>query len=92
MGRKSLADKLLEPYKEEKPGEDTWLVIYDFHETKPTTKFYDNLQRIKAKTQGKLIQYSVYMTSDQRASKAIRDLVRHYKGEATLFKGQLVDL
>jgi hypothetical protein len=93
MGRRSLADKLYEPYREEEPGEDTWLVIYDFQGMKPSTKFYDNLHRIQAQTrEGKLIQYSVYMTRDQRAAKAIRDLVQHYQGEATLFKGHLIDL
>ena len=92
MGRRSLADKLFEPYMEEDPGEDSWLVIYDFQGVKPTTKFYDNLKRIQAQTQeGKLIQYSVYMTKDQRAAKAIRDLVQHYHGEATLFKGELAE-
>ena len=93
MGRRSIAEKILEPYLEEDPGEDTWLILYDFHETKPTNKFYDNLKRIQAKTrEGKLIQYSVYMTRDKRAAKAIRDLVQHYKGVATLFKGELADI
>jgi hypothetical protein len=92
MGRRSLADKLLEPYLEEEPGEDTWLILYDFHGTKTTTKFYDNPKRIQTQTEGKLIQYSAYMTNDQRAAKAIRDLVHHYQGEATLFKGHLIDL
>ena len=92
MGRRSLADKILEPYLEENPGEDTWLILYDFHATKPTTKFYQNLKRIQAQTEGRLIQYSAYMTHDQRAAKAIQDLVHHYQGKTTLFKGQLVDL
>jgi hypothetical protein len=91
MGRRSIADKMLEPYLEEEPGEDTWLILYDFHKTKPTNKFYDNLKRIQTQTEGKLIQYSAYMTRDQRAAKAIRDLVHHYHGETTLFKGQLVN-
>ena len=61
-------------------------IIYDFQGTKPTA-------RAQAQTQeGKLIQYSVYMTKDQRAAKAIKDLVQHYQREATLFKGQLADL
>ena len=90
MGRRSLADQFLESYMDEDPGEDSWLVLYDFHGTKPTNKFYDNLRRIKAQTRkGQLIQYSVYMTRDRRAAKAIRDLVQYYKGEATLFKGEL---
>lgn len=32
------------------------------------------------------------MTRNHRAAKSIKDLVQHYKGEATLFKGQLTDL
>ena len=30
MGRKSLAEKIFEEYKDQEPGENTWLVIYDF--------------------------------------------------------------
>ncbi len=43
MGRKSLADKIFEGHREEEPGEDTWLVIYDFQGVKPSNKFYDNI-------------------------------------------------
>jgi hypothetical protein len=74
-------------------GEDTWLVIYDFQGVKPSTKFHDNLKRIQDKEiDGALIQYSAYMTHDGRAAKALRDLVLHYKGDVTVFKGNLADL
>jgi hypothetical protein len=93
MGRRSLAQQLFEEYKKEPPGEDTWLIIYDFPGIKPTGKFYDNLNRIKTMaTDGQLVQYSVYMTRDQRAAKAIRDLVKHYDGQVMMFKGELADL
>jgi len=93
MGRKSLAHQIFEEYKKEKPGEDTWLIIYDFPGIKPTGKFYDNLKRIKSlANDGQLVQYSVYMTRDQRAAKATRDLVKHYDGQVMMFKGELVDL
>ena len=81
MGRKSLAQQIFEEYKDEETGEDTWLIIYDFPGIKPTGKFYDNLNRIKSYAKdGQLVQYSVYMTRDQRAAKAMRDLVKHYDG------------
>ncbi len=93
MGRRSLAQQIFEEYKNQEPGHDTWLIIYDFPGIKPTGKFYDNLNRIKTMaTDGQLVQYSVYMTRDQRAAKATRDLVKHYDGQVMMFKGELVDL
>jgi hypothetical protein len=93
MGRRSLAKKIFEEYLEEEPGEDTWLIIYDFPGMKPTSKFYDNLNRIKALAEdGQLVQYSVFMTRDQRAAKAMRDLVKHYDGQVMMFKGELAYL
>ncbi len=93
MGRRSLAEKLYEEYKKEEPGEDTWLIIYDFPGIKPTTKFYDNLNRIKTLAiDGQLVQYSVFMTRDQRAAKTTRDLVKHYDGQVMMFRGEPVDL
>jgi len=93
MGRRSLVEQIWEKYVEEPKGEETWLVIYDFQETNPTTKFYDNINRIQILTEdGQLIQYSVYMTRDQRAAKAIRDLVKHYKGQVFTFKGEITEI
>ncbi len=93
MGRRSLAKKIFDEYKEEEPGDDTWLIIYDFPGMKPTSKFYDNLNRIKALAEdGQLVQYSVFMTRDQRAAKAMRDLVKHYEGQVMMFKGEQADL
>ena len=85
--------KIFEEYKNQEPGEDTLLIIYDFPGMKPTGKFYDNLNIIKSlANDGRLVQYSVYMTRDQRAAKATRDLVKHYDGQVMMFKGELVDL
>ena len=93
MGRKSLAEQFFEEYKDQEPGENTWLVIYDFPNMKPTTKFYDNLNRIKTLAMdGQLVQFSVYMTRDQRAAKATRDLVKLYDGQVMMFRGELTDL
>ncbi|TFH14262.1 hypothetical protein E4H04_10535 [Candidatus Bathyarchaeota archaeon] len=38
-----------------------------------------------------LIQFSVFRTSDQRAAKAVRDLVEYYDCQVFLFKDELVD-
>ena len=93
MGRKSLAEQIFEPYSKEEPGNNTWLVIYDFQDSKPTTKFYNNINRIRGLAEdGQLVQFSVYMTKDQRAAKSVRDLVRHYDGQVMMFQGELVDL
>jgi hypothetical protein len=93
MGRRSLAEQIWEHYSEEETGNETWLVIYDFKNTKPPTKLYDNLHRIKAFAEdGDLIQFSVFMTNDQRAAKAVRDLIRHYDGQVTVFRGELTEL
>ena len=92
MGRRSLADHLFEPYSDEEPGSDTWLVRNDFQRIKPSSKFYDNLYRIRALAEdGELIQYSAYMTREKRAAKTIRDLVQHYEGLVTVFRGELAE-
>jgi hypothetical protein len=93
MGRKSIADQIFDQYSEEDPGDSTWIIVYDFQGVKPTTKFYDNLHRIQSKAEdGQLIQYSVYVTHDRRAAKAVKQLVLHYKGDVTVFRGELADL
>ena len=93
MGRKSIAEQLWEQYIEDEKGTDSWLIIYDFKNTKPPTKLYDNIKRIKNLAKdGELIQFSVFMTGDRRAAKAIRDLIRHYDGQVTVFRGEPSEL
>ena len=58
MGRRNLAQQIFEEYEKEDPGEDTWLIIYDFPGIKPTGKFYDNLHRIKTMaTDGQVMMF-----------------------------------
>jgi len=68
------------------------LVVYDFQGVKPTTKFYNNISRIMNLAEGQLIQYSVFMTGDRRAAKAVKDLVQHYGGQVFLFRGEMTKL
>jgi len=42
--------------------------------------------------EGQLIQYSVFMTGDRRAAKAVKDLVQHYGGQVFLFRGEMTKL
>ena len=93
MGRRSLAEQLWNQYSQEEKGKETWLVIYDFQGNKPPTKLYNNIHRIRAYAgDGDLIQFSVYMTRDRRAAKAVRDLIRHYDGQVTVFRGEPTEL
>jgi hypothetical protein len=90
MGRRSIADKLFERHKKKEKGDSTMLVVYDFTVSRPPTKFWDNLKRLQDLSEGSLVQYSVFMTRDMRGALAAVDLVKHYKGDVMLFRGQQV--
>lgn len=92
MGRDSIADKIYEKYREkEEEGRHTWLILYDFNEVKPSTRFWDNLKRLQNKSEdSSLLQYSVFMTHDSRVAEAVADLVRYYDGDVLKFRGKLV--
>jgi len=92
MGRRSLADQFFEHYREEEPGELVWLVLHSFEKMKTSGKFYDNLTRVMALAkEGTMLQYSRVMTQDQRAAKTVRDLVLHYGGDVSMFRGEIFD-
>ncbi|MBD3207111.1 hypothetical protein GF319_12320 [Candidatus Bathyarchaeota archaeon] len=91
MGRESIADKIFEKYKEREKGNRTWLILYDFNEVKPSTRFWDNLKRLQNKSEySSLLQYSVFMTRDRRVAEAAADLVKYYDGEVLKFRGELI--
>ncbi len=91
MGRESLADRFFEKYREEEKGSQTWLILYDFKEVKPSTRFWENLKRLQEKSvESTLVQYSVLMTRDERVAKAAADLVMYYGGDVVKFRGELV--
>jgi hypothetical protein len=91
MGRESIADKIFEKYKEREKGNRTWLILYDFNEVKPSTRFWDNLKRLQKKSEySSLLQYSVFMTRDRRVAEAAADLVKYYDGEVLKFRGELI--
>jgi hypothetical protein len=92
MGRKSIAEKMYQRHEHKEKGESTWLVVYDFTKSKPPTNFWDNLKHLQNLSEGSLVQYSVFMTRDMRGAYAAVDLVKHYKGDALLFKGQQISM
>jgi hypothetical protein len=94
MARKSLAEILYEE-AEDAPGVEgeEWLLLYDFEEIKPGTKFYTNLARLSAlKGKTELIQYSALLTSSRRVALAARNLAAHYGAKTTVFKVVETDL
>jgi len=92
MGRRSLADQFFEYYREEEPGELACVVFYDFEKMNPSKRFYHNLTRTMVLAgDGIMVQYSCFMTQDQRAAKTLRDLVLHYGGKVIMFRGEQFD-
>jgi hypothetical protein len=75
MGRKSIAQKIIESLKEEH-GEADWIVCYDFIDGQPVGRFYHNLQEILRTLGGKMIQYSVFR-GPEKASSAVKELAEY---------------
>ncbi len=66
--------------------------LSDFEKMKPSRRFYNNLKRTMVLAEdGIMLQYSCFMTQDQRAAKTVRDLVLHYGGEVSVFRGEIVE-
>ena len=69
MGRKSLVLKNYEDSEDIEEESGTWLVLYDFNGIKPSSKFWDNLHRIKNLAgSGDLIQYSAFISNSKRGA------------------------
>jgi len=76
MGRKSIAQKIIENLEEERSEAD-WIVCYDFRDEQPVGRFYHNLQEILSSLGGEMIQYSVFRGSE-KASNAVKELAEYY--------------
>ena len=93
MGRKSLAEKYYEAFEGEDESDGTWIVLYDFKGIKPSSKFWDNINRlIDIAWNGSLIQYSAFMTDNRRAASTMVRLARHYGGKVEVFKGERINV
>ena len=88
MPRISHAEQLYEETVElaEEPGTN-WLILYDFHDTKPNSRFWTNIRRLMTHDPGaNLIQYSALKTTSRRVAAATKMLVEHYLGTAMTFR------
>ncbi|NIN69930.1 MAG: hypothetical protein GTO63_35655 [Anaerolineae bacterium] len=83
MVNHSIAHQLLDD-RDDEAGQ--WIIVYDFIENKPNPNFWANLKRVSETHGGSLIQYSVYKTGSLREAKAVKGLVKHYGGEAIVFR------
>jgi hypothetical protein len=83
MGRKSVAQKIIENLEEEQ-GEADWIVCYDFRDEQPVGRFYHNLEEVLRTLGGEMIQYSVFR-GPERASKAVKGLAEYYGAMVKMF-------
>ena len=88
MGRKSIAEKLLEGLPKSDSFDKTFLVLYDFTKGKATGDFYNNLERITEATEdgASLVQYSAYRTTSMKAAIAVGQLAARYGAKTALYE------
>ncbi|MCW4050743.1 MAG: hypothetical protein NWE89_13515 [Candidatus Bathyarchaeota archaeon] len=92
MGRRSLAEIILDQIPEYPDEESQWIVLYDFRDMKPNPNFWKNLDRVKMKMgDGHNPQFSVFLTNKRKAAIAAARLARHYKAEVLVYKVQEQD-
>ena len=92
MGRRSLAEELLEKAEQYEEIKGTWLVIYDFKGVKPSPRFWGNLKRLMGLLgEGSLVQYSVFRTGSRRGAVVAIMLAEHYGAEVLTFQGEEKD-
>lgn len=92
MGRRSLAEELLEKAEQYEEIKRTWLGIYDFKGVKPSPKFWGNLKRLMRRLgEGSMVQYSVFKTGSRRGAVAAVMLAEHYRAQVITFKGEEKD-
>ncbi len=84
MGRKSVADKIIESL-EVVADDSVWILCYNFHAKTPLSRFYTNGDRIITKLGGKMIQYSVFL-GPVMASTALHNLAERYGGKVNKFQ------
>jgi hypothetical protein len=90
MGRKSIAQSILDGITGTDDDKAVFLVAYDFRKMNASTRFYENLHRIAEKTSSGLVQYSVFMTRDRKSAIAVAKLAEHYGAEAIVVQGDLL--
>jgi len=86
MGRKSVAEQLIEEFKNEPEGPGLYILAYDFS-SRISNRFWTNLNIIlKRGGGGHTFQRSIVLVTSEKATRIIAKLVKHYGGEADAFK------
>jgi len=92
MGRRSLAEELLEKAEQYEEIKGNWLVIYDFKGVKPSPRFWGNLKRLmRLLGEGSMVQYSVFKTGSRKGAAATVMLAEHYGAQVLTFRGREAD-
>jgi len=81
MGRKSVAQHILDDLKEDEDKEGLYLVLYDFDRTYDRVippKFFKNLNRLIARLPIERLQYSVLICKTLKAARAVKLLAKRY--------------
>lgn len=84
MGRKSIANKIIEALPEEE-DDSRWVICYDFTTGSPIHRFYRNRNRIISRLGGIMVQYSVFLGSKKSAD-AVTELARRYGAHVSRFR------
>ena len=84
MGRRSIAQKIIDGIDENIQSDFQNIVVYDFREKEATHRFWKNLNKIVGVKGGEMLQYSVYYGPIQGAM-AVCELVEFYGGEVMRF-------
>ncbi len=84
MGRRSIAQKIIDGIDENIQSDFLNIVVYDFREKEATYRFWANLKEIIGVKGGEMMQYSVYYGPIQGAL-AVSELVEYYGGDVSRF-------
>jgi hypothetical protein len=89
MGRRSRAQSLITEHEEMEDSDEMFIVVYDFHDLKPSKKFWHNLRRISQDNEGTgLIQYSVYKAQGIKEALIVSKLAESYGAESLIFQAE----
>jgi len=91
MGRKSIAQKIIDSLEEDEENDIRWVICYDFRLGTPLRRFYRNRDEIMRRLGGLMVQYSVFF-GPQRASMALTELARRYGAHVSRFRVDLSEL
>ena len=89
MGRRTNAYNLTMELEEIEDNKGMFIVVYDFHDLKPSKRFWHNLRRISENNEESgLIQYSVYKALGLKEALTVSRLAQSYGAESLIFQAE----